>query len=89
MRSAVARCQASGKSVAHLHLRHLNPFPKNLPGILERYDPILLPENNMGQLPLLLQGRFLKRIHSLQKVQGQPFKTADILDKIRELTRPQ
>jgi 2-oxoglutarate ferredoxin oxidoreductase subunit alpha len=86
--SAVLRARDEGIKVSRLHLRHLNPFPKNLPEILERYDPILLPENNFGQLALLLQGRFLKRIHSLQKVQGQPFKTAEILDKIRELTRP-
>jgi len=86
--SAVLRARDEGIKVSRLHLRYLSPFPKNLGEILERHDPVLLPENNMGQLALLLQGHYLKRIHSLQKVQGQPFKTTEILDRIRELTRP-
>jgi 2-oxoglutarate ferredoxin oxidoreductase subunit alpha len=85
--SAVMRARDEGIKVARLHLRHLNPLPRNMAEILERHDPILLPENNLGQLALLLQGRFLKKIHSLTKVQGQPFKTAEILDKIRELSK--
>ncbi len=84
--SAVRQARQQGKRVSQLHLRHLNPFPANLGEVLERYDNLLLPENNLGQLALLLQGRFLTPVHSLTKVQGLPFRTAEILARIDELT---
>jgi 2-oxoglutarate ferredoxin oxidoreductase subunit alpha len=83
---AVRRARASGRKVSHLHLRYLNPFPKNLGDVLARYDRILVPENNTGQLSFILQGRFLKPVESLTKVQGQPFREGEILEKIEELT---
>jgi 2-oxoglutarate ferredoxin oxidoreductase subunit alpha len=76
--SAVEDARADGLDVAHLHLRHLNPFPANLGDVLRRYEKILVPELNLGQLCLLLRGRFLVPAESLSKVQGQPFKVAEI-----------
>jgi 2-oxoglutarate ferredoxin oxidoreductase subunit alpha len=83
---AVKRARTSGRRVSHLHLRHLNPFPGNLREVLSRYDRILVPENNSGQLSLLIRGRFLIDVIPFNKLQGQPFKTLEILEKIEELT---
>jgi 2-oxoglutarate ferredoxin oxidoreductase subunit alpha len=83
--AAVAQAQARGQSVAHAHVRYLNPFPRNLGYILQRYDRILVPEMNMGQLSLLLRGRFVRDVISLNKVQGRPFKISEIASKIDEL----
>lgn len=83
--AAVAQAQAKGQPVAHAHIRYLNPFPRNLGYILQRYDKILVPELNMGQLSLLLRGRFVRDVISLNKVQGRPFKISEIASKIDEL----
>jgi 2-oxoglutarate ferredoxin oxidoreductase subunit alpha len=82
---AVSDARKAGMKVARAHLRYLNPFPANLAEVLERYPRVLLPENNSGQLALLLQGRFLKKIDSLTKVQGLPFKKTEILDAINSI----
>ena len=84
--SAVARAQKLGHRVAQLHLRHLNPLPRNLGPVLERYDRVLVPEINMGQLALLLQGRYLCKVHRLNKVQGLPFSAGEILNRIVKLS---
>jgi len=83
--SAVRRAQKMGLRVSHVHLRYLNPLPKNVGALLQRYDRVLVPEINLGQLAFILQGRFLKPIDRLNKVQGQPFMASEILDKIREI----
>lgn len=82
VRAAVGRARVRGLSVAHAHLRYLNPFPRNLGDILERYERILVPELNMGQLSLLLRARYLKDVISLNKVQGRPFKISEICSMI-------
>jgi 2-oxoglutarate ferredoxin oxidoreductase subunit alpha len=74
----VGQAQAQGLSVAHTHLRYLNPFPRNLGDMLERYERILVPELNMGQLSLLLRARYLRDVISLNKVQGRPFKIREV-----------
>jgi 2-oxoglutarate ferredoxin oxidoreductase subunit alpha len=84
--SAVRRARAAGRGVAHLHLRYLNPLPPNLGDLLERYDKVLVPEINLGQLAFVLQGRYLKPVIRLNKVQGLPFSAGEILDRILELT---
>ncbi|RME83182.1 MAG: 2-oxoacid:acceptor oxidoreductase subunit alpha [Caldilineae bacterium] len=76
--AAVSQARAKGQTVAHAHIRYLNPFPKNLGDILNRYEKVLVPELNMGQLSLLLRARYLREIIPLNKVQGQPFKVAEI-----------
>ncbi len=74
-----------GIRVSRAHLRHLNPLPRNLGEVLSRFERVLLPEMNTGQMALLLRGRFLKDIISLCKVQGKPFDRREVLDKIIEL----
>jgi 2-oxoglutarate ferredoxin oxidoreductase subunit alpha len=79
IQSALRKMQDEGKDVAHLHLRHLNPFPKNLGEVLARYEKILVPELNLGQLASVLRSRFLVPTESLNKVQGKPFKSTEIV----------
>ena len=83
--SAVTRMVGLGKSVAQLHLRHLNPFPKNLGDVLSRYEKVLIPELNLGQLALLIRAKFLVDAVSVSKLRGQPFTITEIEEKIEEL----
>ncbi|MBK6768384.1 MAG: 2-oxoacid:acceptor oxidoreductase subunit alpha [Ardenticatenales bacterium] len=85
LRQAVIQANAQGKSVAHAHVRYLNPFPRNLAAVLGRYKQVLVPELNGGQLALLIQGRFLKPVIQLEKLQGQPFRISEIRAKIDEI----
>jgi 2-oxoglutarate ferredoxin oxidoreductase subunit alpha len=75
---AVRAASAAGKSVAHIHLTHLNPFPANLEALLKSYRRVLVPEMNTGQLIRLLRSEFLLPVEGLNKVNGQPFKVAEI-----------
>jgi len=81
----VQQCVKSGKSVAHTHLRYLNPFPKNLGEIIKRYDKVLIPELNVGQLRMLIRGTYLADAVGLNKIQGKPFLVSEIVRKIDEL----
>jgi 2-oxoglutarate ferredoxin oxidoreductase subunit alpha len=83
--AACDELQRAHRSVAHLHLRHLNPFPANLGSILARYEHVLVPENNMGHLCLLLRDRFLVPAIRFSKVEGRPFRIRDIQQRIEEL----
>jgi 2-oxoglutarate ferredoxin oxidoreductase subunit alpha len=74
-----------GITVSHLHLRHLNPLPSNLGDVLARFQAILVPEMNLGQLSLLLRARFLRDVVSLTKVQGKPFKRSEIMQQARAI----
>ncbi len=82
--TAVRQCQAAGVSVAHAHLRYLNPFPRNLGEVLDRYDRILVPELNMGQLRMLIRSRYLQDVVGLNKVEGKPFAVSAIVAEIRK-----
>lgn len=83
--AAVERAQRKGLTVACAQLRYLNPMPKNTGEVLRRYKRVLVPELNLGQLRLLLQGRFLVECAGLSKVQGRPFLVSEIEAKIHEL----
>jgi 2-oxoglutarate/2-oxoacid ferredoxin oxidoreductase subunit alpha len=83
--AAVDEVQLTGKRVAHLHLHYLNPLPANLGAILANYKRILVPENNMGQLRLMLRERFLAAAVGLCKVEGRPFRIRDIRERIEQL----
>ncbi|MGQ0632974.1 MAG: 2-oxoacid:acceptor oxidoreductase subunit alpha [Planctomycetaceae bacterium] len=85
VRTAVQECAASGKSVAHTHLRYLNPFPRNLGEIIARYEKVLIPELNTGQLKLLIRAKFLVDAVGLNKIQGKPFLVNEIVKKIDEM----
>jgi 2-oxoglutarate/2-oxoacid ferredoxin oxidoreductase subunit alpha len=86
---AVNTARHQGLSVSRTHLRHLNPFPKNLGEVLSRFDKVLVPEMNLGQLALLLRARYLKDIISLTKIKGLPFTRQEILEKILQILEPQ
>jgi len=83
--TATARSRNKGRSVAHLHLRHLNPFPRNLGEVLARYRTVLIPELNLGQLALLIRARFLIDTVSYSKVKGRPFTISELEAKIEEV----
>jgi 2-oxoglutarate ferredoxin oxidoreductase subunit alpha len=85
IREAVQRCRDRGLSVSHAHLRYINPFPKNLGALLQRFERVLVPELNLGQLVKIVRSTFMVPAESLPKVQGQPFKIAELEDKIRQL----
>lgn len=85
IKSAIDDKIKEGSKVAFVHLRHMNPFPSNLGDIVAKYDTILVPEMNMGQLKTILHSKFLKPMLGLNKVQGQPFKTSEIKLKIDEI----
>jgi len=82
---AVNFARQSGRPVSRAHLRYLNPFPRNLGEVLSRFDKVLVPEMNLGQLSLLLRARYLKDIISFTKVQGKPFFRDEIVHKIEEI----
>ncbi len=83
--TAVQRAQKQGLSVAGAHLRYLNPMPKNTGDVLRRYQKVLVPELNCGQLRLLLRAEFLVDAVGLNKIQGKPFLVSEIEAKIREM----
>ena len=83
--TAVQRARKHGHSVAHAQLRYLNPFPRNLGAVLSRYDRVMIPELNSGQLALLIRGKYLVDAISYPKLRGQPFTVTEIEARIREL----
>jgi 2-oxoglutarate ferredoxin oxidoreductase subunit alpha len=86
-RSAVARLQEKGHPVSHIHIRYLNPFPRNLGAILSNFKRILVPEMNLGQLTFLLRAKYYgaQTYIPFSKVQGRPFTIREIVDKIESL----
>jgi 2-oxoglutarate/2-oxoacid ferredoxin oxidoreductase subunit alpha len=83
--AALKTARQKGQSVGHVHLRHLNPLPKNLGDVLKRYKHILVPEMNMGQLVMILRAKFLVDAQGYNKIQGKPFKQSEIEQKIDEI----
>ncbi len=82
IKQAVKRARAAGKSVSHIHVRHIWPLPKNLGGLLKGFKHVLVPEMNTGQLKTLLRDQYLVDAKPLNKVTGQPFKISEIEDAI-------
>jgi len=85
IRSAVERLQAAGHSIAHAHLRHLNPFPGNTEDVLRSFRTVLIPEVNLGQLLMLIRARYLIPAIGLDKVRGKPFRIAEIEETALQL----
>jgi 2-oxoglutarate ferredoxin oxidoreductase subunit alpha len=77
----------SGESVAVAHLRHLNPFPPGVEQVLRRYERVLVPEMNLGQLATLLRAKFLVDVVGYNKVRGLPFKATELADAILEVIK--
>ncbi|MGQ4413970.1 2-oxoacid:acceptor oxidoreductase subunit alpha [Streptomyces sp. SAS_269] len=82
--AAVRRLRAAGEAVAQAHLRHLNPFPRNLGEVLERYDKVVIPEMNLGQLATLVRAKYLVDAHSYNQVNGMPFKAEQLAAALKE-----
>ena len=87
IKTAVREVIEDGYEVAHVHLHHINPFPKNLGELLSGYDNILIPEMNCGQLLQLIRAKYLFPAIGLSKVQGLPFTTAELKNKILEILK--
>ena len=87
IRTVVENCVAEGLPIGHVHLRHLNPFPKDLDDILQRFKKILIPELNSGQLLQLIRSTYLINAVGLNKVQGQPFHVFELHAKIDEILK--
>jgi len=85
--AAVRTARAAGLSVARAHLRHLNPLPQNTGDVLRRYERVLVPEMNSGQLALLLRARYLIDITGYNRVRGMPLGAAEIDEAIRKLAQ--
>jgi 2-oxoglutarate ferredoxin oxidoreductase subunit alpha len=85
IKTAVERKQAAGKSIARIHLRYLNPLPKDLGKILNSYKHVLVPEINAGQLVYVLRAKYLLNVRSFSKVQGLPFFSSEIEQEIDNL----
>jgi 2-oxoglutarate ferredoxin oxidoreductase subunit alpha len=85
IKSAVDQKNSEGARVAYVHLKHLNPLPSNLGEIIEKYDTILVPEMNLGQLKTILHAKYFKPLLGLNKVQGLPFTTLEVKAKINEI----
>lgn len=83
--AGVRRVRRAGYHVAQAHLRHLNPFPKDLGEVLARYDKVLVPEMNLGQLSLLLRAEYLVDAIGYNHVRGLPLKAAELAEAIGEL----
>jgi 2-oxoglutarate ferredoxin oxidoreductase subunit alpha len=83
--AALKAQREKGRRIGHVHLRHLNPLPKNLGDVLGRYDRVLVPEMNMGQLVMLLRAKYLVDAQGYNKIQGKPFKQSEIERKIEEV----
>ncbi len=88
IRSAIRKLERDGgPDVGHVHLTHLNPLPANLESLLRRYRKVLVPELNLGQLAMILRAKYLIDLKPLSKVQGKPFKSAEIADAVTLLAK--
>jgi len=83
--AAVKAQREEGRRIGHVHLRHLNPLPANLGEVIKRYPQVLVPELNMGQLLWLLRAKYLVDAVGLNKIQGRPFKQAEVEQKIEDM----
>ncbi|RNL81474.1 2-oxoacid:acceptor oxidoreductase subunit alpha [Nocardioides marmorisolisilvae] len=83
--AAARRVRKAGHDVAQVHLRHLNPFPKDLGEILKGYDAVMIPEMNLGQLSLLIRAKYLVDVVGYNQVNGMPLKAAELAEAITDL----
>jgi 2-oxoglutarate ferredoxin oxidoreductase subunit alpha len=83
--AACRRVRNNGRKVAHAHLRHLNPFPRNTGEVVRRYDKVLIPEMNLGQLLKLIRAEFLVDAVGYNRVRGLPLRAAEVAEAIEAL----
>ncbi len=84
IQQAVMRARRDGLDVSHIHIRNIWPLPQNLGDLLQAFDHVLVPEMNTGQLLTVLRSEYLVPAEGLNKISGQPFKIAEILEAIRD-----
>ena len=85
--AAVRRVRSEGQKVASAHLHHLNPFPRNTGDVLRRYDKVLVPEMNTGQLLQLIRAEFLVDAVGYNRVRGLPFRSSELAEAITALVK--
>jgi 2-oxoglutarate ferredoxin oxidoreductase subunit alpha len=83
--SAVTKARALGLSVSSAHIRHIFPLPSDLQDVMRRFRKVLIPEENTGQLRLLLRAEYMLAAQGLNKVQGQPINSDEVLAKIKTI----
>jgi 2-oxoglutarate ferredoxin oxidoreductase subunit alpha len=83
--AACRRIRASGRSIAQVHVRHLNPLPADLGEILARYDRVVCPEMNLGQFAMVLRAKYLIDVHSHTQVRGLPFRAAELAAVLQDV----
>jgi 2-oxoglutarate ferredoxin oxidoreductase subunit alpha len=83
--AAVRRLRARDKKIARAHLKHLNPFPRNTEEVLRRFDKVVVPEMNMGQLSKMVRSEFLIDTININQVKGLPFRAGDLERQLLEL----
>jgi 2-oxoglutarate/2-oxoacid ferredoxin oxidoreductase subunit alpha len=84
-RAAVEKANKNKISVSHINLKYINPFPKNLGEILLKFNKVLIPEINLGQLSTIIRSKFLIDTLNFNRVSGKPFTTTDIYEKIEQI----
>ena len=82
LRAATIQLRQRGRKVSHMHVRHLNPLPKNVEGALKRFGTVVCAELNLGQLKRVLRERFLVDVQGMNKLQGQPFRVSDVVERV-------
>ena len=82
IREAVKHVREKGKKVSHVHLRYLNPLPRDLEETLKRFKQVMIPEMNMGQLLKMIRADYLIDAFGFNKIQGRPFKVSEIENRI-------
>jgi 2-oxoglutarate ferredoxin oxidoreductase subunit alpha len=80
--AACRQVRAAGAAVAQVHLRHVNPFPNDLGAVLARYDKVVIPEMNLGQLAMLIRAKYLTDAISVTQVRGLPFKADELSEML-------
>ena len=86
-RAAVQKANESNMSVSHINLKYINPFPKNLAEILLKFNKVLIPEINLGQLSTIIRSKFLIDTINFNRVSGKPYTTSDIYEKIEQIIK--
>ncbi|MAC93968.1 MAG: 2-oxoglutarate ferredoxin oxidoreductase subunit alpha [Flavobacteriales bacterium] len=83
IKNAVKECKEEGLSVGHVHLRYINPLPKNLGELIKGFKKVIVPEMNNGQLVKIIRDKFLVDAKAINKIKGIPFSTAEIVSAIK------
>jgi 2-oxoglutarate ferredoxin oxidoreductase subunit alpha len=83
LKAAVKECIAEGMDVSHAHIRYIKPFPKNLEALMKRFDKVIIPEINNGQLIRIIRDRYLIPAIPFNKIQGVPFMKGELVEKIK------